>query len=443
MSHFGRSTAPVLLVGLAALLVACSPAATEEPAVTEPAAPAAMPPNPNGIVEGKVTAPVFGTHVGLLSTGTQPLPPRAGAIRLWDSGVAWRELEPVEGQVNWQLLDTAVAQAEQTGAEDILWVHGSTPAWAAQDPEAAGLYGPGTSSAPREEPYLAILRQVAERYKGRITSYQAWNEANIKIFYRGKADYLAALTAGAKEVLDEVDPDALLVGASTTVRAKGPVKDWYGEYSAGLAQRGWPVDAMAVHLYPLADQGAEERAGYARLMRAWLAERGWTGPVWDTEVNYGDRRDFAKEIVVVPQEQAVAWVARTYIDSLALGVDRTYWYSWNDHILGVDQVDPQTNEILPAGQSFLTVQDWLVGAQWGGCEGELMNPTGDEGAVTVCSVTTASGVPAQILFSHRGTAEVPLPEGAAEVCRLDGTCAPPEGADLALTEAPVLVRLGA
>lgn len=439
MSYSGRYAAPLALAGLAAaLLAACSPAATEEPAV-----PDAPPPNPSGIVEGVVTAPVFGTHVKDLASGTAPIPPRAGAIRLWDSGVAWRELEPVEGQVNWQLLDTAVAQAEQTGAEDILWVHGSTPAWAAQDPQAPGLYGPGTSSAPREDAYLAILRQVAERYKGRITAYQAWNEANIKIFYRGKADYLAQLTAGAKDVLDEVDPDALLVGASTTVRAKGPVKDWYAQYSAGLAQRGWPVDAMAVHLYPLADQGAEERAGYARLMRAWLAERGWTGPIWDTEVNFGDRRDFAKEIVVVPQEQAVAWVARTYIDSLALGIDRVYWYSWNDHILGIDQVDPQTNEILPAGQSYLTVQEWLVGARWDGCTGELMDPTGQDSAVTTCTLTTASGAPAQILFSHRGEARVALPDGAVEVCRLDGTCSPPEGSDLALTEAPVLVRLGA
>ena len=433
-----RHAVPVALAGVVvAALAACSPAATEEPAV-----PADTPPSPSGIVDGVVTAPVFGTHVGLLATGTQSLPPRAGAIRLWDSGVAWRELEPAEGQVNWALLDTAVSQAEQTGASDILWVHGSTPAWAAKDPTAAGLYGPGTSSPPRKEPYLEILRKVAERYRGRITSYQAWNEANIKIFYRGRADYLAELTADAKTVLDEVDPDALLVGASTTVRAAGPVKDWYGKYTAGLAERGWPVDAMAVHLYPLAHQGAEERAGYARLIRAWLAERGWTGPVWDTEVNYGDRRDFAKEIVVVPQEQAAAWVARTYIDCLALGIDRVFWYSWNDHILGVDQIDPQTNEILPSGQAYLTVQDWLVGARWEGCEGELVEPTGDDGALTRCTLTTAAGAPAQILFTHRGTTEVDVADAASEVCLLDGTCAPAGGTPLEVTETPVLVRQG-
>ena len=356
-----------------------------------------------------VARELFGTHVGLLASGTQPLPPSAGAIRLWDAGVAWRELEPEPGQINWALMDQAVAEAQSTGATDIMWVHGSPPQWAAKDPEAAGLYGPGTSSPPKSAPYLDILRQIAERYQGRITSYQAWNEANISIFYQGSAANLAKLTGKAREVLAQADPEALLVGASTTVREAGPVKAWYGKYTAALAEQGWPVDAMAVHLYPRAAEGVQERAEYVRIMREWLAARGWSGPVWDTEVNYGDRRDFATEIVTVPQDVATGWVARTYIDSLALGVQRVYWYSWNDHILGIDQIDPSTNEILPAGQAYLTVQDWFDGAYWEGCTGELMQPTGEPGSLTTCSMTTGDGLPAQILFTNDGDDHDPHP----------------------------------
>ncbi len=178
-----------------------------------------------------------------------------------------------------------------------------------------------------------------------------------------------------------------------------------------------------------------------RLMRTWLAERGWTGQLWDTEINYGDRRDFAKEKVTVPQARAAGWVARTYIDSLALGMDRVYWYSWNDHILGIDQVDAQTGEILPAGQAYLTVQEWFDGAYWQGCTGELMEPTGEEGALTTCELATGDGLPALILFSHTGPATVPMPEGAAQVCRLDGTCEPASGDSLTVTTDPILVRL--
>ncbi|HYN56900.1 MAG TPA: hypothetical protein VES03_06860 [Motilibacterales bacterium] len=399
-----------------------------------------MKPTPPG---EPVARELFGTHVGNLGSGGGPLPPVAGAIRLWDSGVTWRQLEPTRGQIDWTPMDSAVAQAEKIGAADIQWVHGSPPQWAALDPQAPGIYGPGTSSAPDEEAYLEFLRQVATRYKGRVTSYQVWNEANIKIFYRGQPDYLAELTLRAKEVLAEVDPDALLVGASTTVRSAGPVKPWYGKYAAALAERGWPVDAMAVHLYPLADEGANARAGYIRVMRAWLAERGWTGQLWDTEVNYGDRRDFAKEKVTVPPERAAGWVARTYIDSLALGIERVYWYSWNDHILGIDQVDAQTGEILPAGRAYLTVQDWFDGAYWQGCTGELMEPTGESGALTTCEIARGDGVSAQILYTHKGSTTIPMPEAAAEVCRLDGSCEPATGGSLEITADPILVRRGA
>ncbi len=431
-----RRSTTACAVGLAVMLMtACTSSEPDPGASTAGAGQTVAPP-----VGEPVARELFGTHVGALAAGDQPLPPTAGAIRLWDSGVSWRELEPARGEVDWGPLDSAVAQAEQVGAADIQWVHGSPPRWAALDPEAPGIYGPGTSSAPDQDAYLEFLRQVAERYRGRITSYQVWNEANIRIFYRGKPEYLAELTLRAKAVLAEADPDALLVGASTTVRAAGPVKPWYGKYSAALAERGWPIDAMAVHLYPLAHQGVGTRANYVRTMRSWLAERGWTGPVWDTEVNYGDRRDFAEQKVTVPQERAAGWVARTYIDSLALGVERAYWYSWNDHILGIDQVDADTGEILPAGQAYLTVQQWFDGAYWQGCAGELMKPTGDAGAVTTCDLTTSDRRPGRILFSHRGAATVPLPEGAEQVCRLDGSCEPVEGASVEVGANPILVR---
>ncbi len=423
-----------------------APGGTAASATATPGASGIGVPSPGGASERPepftVRAALFGTHVGRLGEGGGPVPPRAGAVRLWDASVAWRQLEPVPGRVNWSLLDRAVSRAESMGARDILWVHGSPPQWAARNPRAPGLYGPGTSSPPEPDAYLSMLRRVAERYRGRITSYQIWNEANISIFYRGKADDLAALTARADRVLAEADPEARLVGASTTVRSRGPVKAWYAKYTAGLAQRDWPVDVMAVHLYPRADEGVEERAGYIRTMRQWLAERGWSGPVWDTEVNFGDRRDFAVEQVTVGQEQATAWVARTYIDSLALGIDRAYWYGWNDHILGIDQVDPGSGRILPAGQAYLTVQDWLRGARWRGCTGELMEPTGERGRVTTCSLRTREGRDAQLLFTHAGTARVDLPSGAAEVCRLDGSCEPTDRPRLKVGTTPVMVVEG-
>lgn len=402
------------------------------------ASPTAAAP-PGATLPRRVPAALFGTHVIGLAKGGRPMPSRAGAVRLWDSGVAWRLIEPAKGSVHWSLLDAAVTRAERMGASEIVWVYGSPPRWAAKDPTAPGLYGPGTSSVPDTAAYLSILRRIATRYKGRITAYEAWNEANIGIFYQGSGRSMATLTAKARAVLRRADPDALLVGASTTVRAKGPVRSWYDQYARALAARDWPVDAMAVHLYPKADEGPDVRARYLRTMQGWLSARGWTGALWDTEINYGDRRDFATQRVAVPQSRAAAWVARTYIDSLALGVDRVFWYSWNDHSLGIDQVSAASGATLPAGRAFLTVQRWLAGAQWRGCTGELVEPTGDRGAVTTCTLTLASGGPAELVFTHRGTARVEVPVGASRACRLDGTC-PRVGDRITVGISPVLLR---
>lgn len=388
-----------------------------------------------------IPAAFFGMHVGLLGNANPPVPPKAGSIRLWDSGVTWRDLQPTKAEPDWTALDTAVQRAEQMGAQDITWVHGSTPQWAALDPKAKGIYGPGSSSAPKEKPYLDFLRLVAERYKGRIHSYQVWNEANIKIFYRGDPEYLAQLTSKSKDILAEVDPQAKLVGASTTVRAKGPVKSFYQQYSAELAKLQWPLDAMAVHLYPTAAEGPQTRAEYLRLIRAWLAERGWTGPLWDTEINYGDRRDFAKEVVVVPNSVAAGYVARTYLDSLALGVDRVFWYTWNDHLLGIDMIDPATSQILPAGQAYLTVQDWLSGATWQGCQGQIIEPA-DQSGLSTCTAQLADGKPASIMWTSQGEQTIDTPQGATEMCRLSGACKPVSTvAKVVITPEPVLFKL--
>jgi hypothetical protein len=383
-------------------------------------------------------------QVGLLGGAAEvPTPAKAGSIRLWDSGVSWREIEPDSGQFNWTPLDTAVQRAEAMGAEEIMWVHGSTPKWAALDPEAEGIYGPGTSSAPKEEAYLATLKAVAERYKGRIGVFQVWNEANIKIFYRGTPEYLAELTAKAREVLDEVDPNTMLVGASTTVRKNVPYKSFYTGYSAKLAELGWPLDAMAVHLYPLADEGPETRAAYITGVKAWLSQRGWTGPLWDTEVNFGDRRDFAKKEVVIPADLAPAYVARTYLDGLALGLGRVYWYTWNDHTLGIDMVDPATGAVLPAGQAYLTLQQWLAGGSLIGCTGEITKLTGDAGAISTCQFMLAAGKPGQVTWTHSGTTALAAPAGTTELCKLDGTCNPlSPGATFEVGPQPVMIRLG-
>ncbi len=157
------------------------------------------------VAAAKPVAPEqFGLHVASLGAGGKPSID-VRAVRLWDAGVRWDQIETAKGKYNWAPLDRAVSAAEAAGATDILYVLGSTPKWAASTFSSADLYGPGTASLPKKSKYyLNYAEAVAQRYKGRITAYQIWNEANTRSFYNGgKYDGWIKLAALTKTGLED------------------------------------------------------------------------------------------------------------------------------------------------------------------------------------------------------------------------------------------------
>ncbi len=385
-----------------------------------------------GVGPGQPIAPeASGQHVGGLSQAA-PTTLTLSSVRLWDTGVRWDQIETSRDQYDWTALDAAVTNAQTAGATDILYVLGSTPRWASRSPDLPGLYGPGSTALPADpEDYLDFLREVATRYKGRITGYQVWNEANTRSFYEGDWTKLAQLTRRAYDTVKITDPAALVVAASSTVIPDATFQDesFFFRYARALHKAGDPVDAMAVHLYPVdTSKGPDARAESIRAAQRVLNKVGVNRPLWDTEVNYGDRREGLPRIVPDPQT-AATYVARTYLDSATLGVARTYWYGWDLSVLGIDMVD--VNGITPAGTAFVTVRSWLTGARPAGCW--------DAGGLRRCAFTAADGSAFTVVWAT--APEVTLDTTGMQVCRLDGTCA--EGtADLLVSAQPVLVRRG-
>lgn len=375
-----------------------------------------------------IPAVAFGQHVAGIAAAA-PADVTLDAIRLWDAGTRWDQVEPEQGQYDWGTLDSAVANAQAAGATDIMYVLGSTPQWAARNPNLSGLYGQGTTSLPSDpEYYLEFLRQVAKRYKGKITSYQVWNEANTRSFYEGDWIALAQLTKRAHETLQVVDPQAQLVSASSTV-IPGKLfqtESFFVRYARALHELGDPVDAMAVHLYPVdTSKGPDVRAGSIRAAQKVLNRVEIDKPLWDTEVNYGDRRAGLPQ--VIPDAQTAAtYTARTFLDSATLGISRTYWYGWDLHVLGVDMTDDAG--ITPAGRAFLTVREWLTDSRPAGCS----NAEG----VRRCHFTAADGTAFTVVWALDGP--VDLQTDGLQVCRLDESCA---AADNVTVDAqPVLLK---
>jgi hypothetical protein len=378
-----------------------------------------------------IESTAFGLHVNSIASAP-PSKPVLTSVRLWDAGVRWDEIEPEPNTYRWDALDNAVANAEAGGATDILYVLGSTPRWAARDPDIPGLYGPGTTSLPRRtSDFVDFTRDVTKRYKGRITAYQIWNEANTRSFYEGDWVALAKLTRRAYDTIKLLDPPALVVGASSTV-IPGKLfqeESFFVRYARAIHEAGDPVDAMAVHLYPVdTSKGPDARVGSIRAAQRVMNRVGINRPLWDTEVNYGDRRPGLPQVVPDPQT-AVTYVARTYIDSVRMGIHRTYWYGWDTHILGIDLTDPNTSAVTPAGRAFLTVRQWLTESRLAGCE--------ESEGLAVCHFGDAEGEPFSIVWSISGATT--LNGEGMQLCTLDGECTRAPGA-VQVDAQPVLLR---
>jgi hypothetical protein len=382
-----------------------------------------------------VPQPLFGQHVGSIASGTPSTLPKAGAIRLWDSGVSWKHVEVADNVYDWSRLDAAVANARALGAQEILYTLGSTPQWAASDPNSKyGLYGPGSNSHPKSNAlYTDFLKDVAARYRGLITAYQAWNEANLRDFYLGTPTQLAQLTKEAYIALKSVDPGAKLVAASTTVRAAGPVGKFGKAYGAALKKVGWRyVDVLSVHLYPPATSGPATRVAYIKKMKAYYKKYGARSkPMWDTEMSYGDMRSYMKTKRMYTGATAAGYVARTYIDSMRYGIDRVFWYGWDIHMLGTDMTNRKNGALDSGGQAFLQIQDWMVGKQWLGCK--------VKSSITTCTLRSPNGSKQAIRFTTSKTRTFTVPAGTTVLLRLDGTSTPvAKGQKIKITTQPVM-----
>jgi len=381
-----------------------------------------------------VPRPMFGQHVNSLAGAAPSTLPRVGAIRLWDTGVSWRYVEYADNRYDWSKLDRAIDNARALGASEILYVLGNPPRWAASNPRSRGaLYGPGTNTHPRSNAlYLDFVRALVDRYGTRITAYQVWNEANLRDFYTGSPAQLATLTKQTRDLLRRINPRAKLVAASTTVRAAGPYGPFAARYAQAMRAVRWPVDAVSAHLYPPALSGPDTRVAYIRAVKRFYARYGaGRKPLWDTEMNYGDTRSFARVKRQYRGPTAAAFVARTYIDSMRYGVQRVFWYGWVSHALGVDMTTRDGRyRLSTGGRAFLEIQDWMAGASWRGCT--------QRGALTTCTLVRNGRI--QSIRYATGSRTVVVPRRATRLERLDGTTTRVRpGQRIRLTSQPVLL----
>jgi hypothetical protein len=298
-----------------------------------------------------------------------------GSLRLWDAGVAWKDIETSPGTYSWNRLDTLVRSA-QAHHVTVTLVLGMTPSF----------YSASRSEPPTDLSHFTdYVRAVMARYRDfdgqrGIESYQVWNEGNISTFWTGTPQQLAQLTADVARTRDAVDPGATVVAPSFAARLTSQQR-WISAYQQQRVdgRHVWHFyDVNALSLYPRDTYG--DRPGgpedaitilgqvQHRLARAGVPQ---DEPLWATEVNYGLPSGKPGQLTAQPisDRRQVANVLRTYLLAAARGVSRVYWYRYDwGRVAGGGTLgntlltDPDDHSLLtPAGRAVQTAEHWMDG----------------------------------------------------------------------------------
>ena len=163
--------------------------------------------------------------------------------------VPWGLVEPVQGTYNWSTLDYIVNAANQRNM-GVLGVINSTPTWDATPGQPTFA---GAPTSPQD--YAAFAGLVAQRYAGKISAYEVWNEPNVYSSWAPKPDPAAytQLLQAAYPAIKAADPNAEVIGGvlMSTVGdgdnyAYNPVDYLQQMYADGA--KGY-FDALSFHPY--------------------------------------------------------------------------------------------------------------------------------------------------------------------------------------------------
>lgn len=387
----GRLLATCLSIGLAIGMI--SPAANAEP--TGPGAPdgtslssrASGPPQDKFFRPSKIRIEDMGIH----SYQNKPqLPSRT--IR-FACAPTWAQIQPTRDTWDWTELDRRVEEVNEWGFSDILFTFCEAPTWAA----------PKTFGSPDDlADWETFLRAIATRYKGKIQHWEVWNEVSSADFYQGTPERMGEMTAIADRVIHEVDPAATVITPSVQTHQPGWVRQFLPRYLEWMRSNGWPADALGLHTYTKLDPYARPRE--IRYMQKIFAD--YNPPArmrfWDTEVN--------TEAKPGPKGQA-AILARVFLDSWRLGIDRTYWFMWTaekDPSLGIEM-----RWQYPAMKAWGGLAFWLKGARLKGCT---------ENKTRVLCRFGSRGKTTRVAYAVKGSYKQPVKAGTLSCSVYPGGC---------------------
>jgi hypothetical protein len=336
---------------------------------------------------------------------------RAGAVRLWDSGTAWRELETSPGVFDFSRLDAQVQAANRHNAEVTL-VLGQTPEFQAS--------------------WRAYVHAVAARYTGRpgsagrIHALQVWNETNVIGFWSGTPFEMAKLTYFTRSEVNGVNktlPKAnrfLVLSPAFVARSNRSLLDKYWKQRYKGLTMNTLVDKVSLSLYPPAEKTPEfairDKSQGLAAVKAVLKKRKVTKPIWNTEINYGLMPGGSSPTDRIGTERQAAYVMRTYLLNAAAGVERVFWYAWGLQRNANTVLTNATGTPTLAGKTFGRTQQWLSKSRLTGCTVVTKGKLKD---TNTCTLTYKGGVK-RVIWNSSKRVKLAMPATATYSINLSG-----------------------
>lgn len=271
----------------------------------------------------------------------------AAGARVLRIAFGWDSMEPSPGHYDWRFWDEYVRMAvEDYGLQLIPYIC-YTPKWAASD------QGDNYWRSPPRNPadFGRFVDAIVRHYRGRIHSWELWNEPDNPAYWLGTPHQFAALVRAGSAAVRRADPGARVVlggiAGELDFLSKllvdehlGPAVDVINIHSYYETWHPSPIEQLPQYVNAAASL-IHDTGGHQPL---WMAETGYSSVGPRAEVSSVYRAHFNDEHTEAAQAAALD---RTVLTALATEqVALLAWYRINDLVGSQEVIGDDNNRHL-------------------------------------------------------------------------------------------------
>jgi hypothetical protein len=202
-------------------------------------------------------------------------------------GASWSRVEKEPGDFDWGEVDAVVDGLVDQGVNVFLGTGSGSHSAYQEFPE--GYRYPPTDDPEALDAFCRYSAELVRHFRDRVRHFQIWNEPNIHLFWRPKADAkaYARMVRRVSEAMRAVDPDIKIIAGVVTLFTGTDIPPEHGETHrtfgpAFIAEPGTPeaFDIFDYHAYnPSPDATLDDVLAFKEMVHEYAPEM----PLWQGE----------------------------------------------------------------------------------------------------------------------------------------------------------------